>query len=60
MQASVPLGPLLWNLYVDDLLQLVPEVAAYTDDCILSHSFKHQDSHLVAAKFSCKLNLIKE
>ena len=60
MQASVPLGPLLWNLYVDDLLQLVTEIAAYADDCTFPHSFKRKDGYLVAAEFSQKLNLINE
>ena len=48
-QGSI-LGPILWNIYVDDLLQLVPEIVAYADDCTLSHSFKRQDGHLVAAE----------
>ena len=59
LQGSV-LGSILWNLNVDDLLQPLPETAAYADVCTLSHSFKRQDGHLVAAEFSQKLNLIKE
>ena len=38
--ASVPqgsvLGPVLWNFYIDDLLQTLPAVSAYADDCTLS------------------------
>ena len=45
---------------MDDLLQLVTEIAAYADDCRLSYSFKRQDSHLVAAEFSHKVKLIKD
>ena len=54
------LGTILLNLYVDDLLQLVKEVAAYTDYCTLSHFFRNQDSHEMAAHFSGKLSLIKK
>lgn len=39
IEASVPqgsvMGPLLWNIYFDDLLQMVPESAAFADDCTL-------------------------
>ena len=44
---------------MNDLLQLVPEIAAYADDFTLSDSFKCHDDHLVAAEFSQKLNLIR-
>ncbi|KAK4292667.1 hypothetical protein Pmani_034584 [Petrolisthes manimaculis] len=40
--ASVPqgsiVGPLLWNVYFNDILQLIPEAQAYADDCTLSFS----------------------
>lgn len=40
IKASVPqgsvLGPLLWNVYFNDLLQLIPEAKAYADDCTLT------------------------
>ena len=42
IQASVPqgsvIGPLLWNVYFNDLLQIIPEAHAYADDCTLSFS----------------------
>ena len=40
IKASVPqgsvLGPLLWCVYFNDILQLVPEAKAYADDCTLT------------------------
>ena len=40
IEASVPqgsvIGPLLWNVYFNDLLHLVPEAEAFADDCTLS------------------------
>ena len=46
--ASVPqgsvLGPVLWNLYIDDLLRTLPAVSAYADDCTLSRSYCRQDN----------------
>ena len=36
IEASVPqgsvLGPLLWNVYLNDILQLIPQAHAYADD----------------------------
>ena len=47
IKASVPqgsvLGPLLWNVFFNDILQLVPEAQAYADDCTLSFSCERKD-----------------
>ena len=64
VEASVPqgsvLGPILWNIYLNDLLQLLPTVSAYADDCTLSRSYRRQDSQLVIEEVNQQLSLIKE
>ena len=48
IEASVPqgsiLGPILWNIYINDLLQSLPLVLAYADDCTLSHSYTRDET----------------
>ncbi len=62
--ASVPqgsvLGPVLWNLYIDDLLRGLPAISAYADDCTLSCSYSRQDSQRVVAGINQQLHLIEE
>ena len=64
VEASVPqgsvLGPVLWNLYVDDLLQQLPAISAYADDCTLYRSYHRQDSQRVVAEINQQLSLIQE
>ena len=54
VEASVPqgsvLGPILWNIYLNDLLQSLPVISAYADDCTLSHSFnKNEAANVIEA-----------
>ena len=48
LEASVPqgsiLGPILWNIYFNDLLQSLPVASAYADDCTLSHSYTRTET----------------
>ena len=62
--ASVPqgsvLGPVLWNLYIDDLLRGLPAISAYADDCTLSLSYPRQDSRRAIADVNQQLGMIAE
>ena len=64
VEASVPqgsvLGPVLWNIYVDDLLQQLPAVSAYADDCTLSCSYPRHDSVRAADEVNQQLSVIQE
>lgn len=61
--ASVPqgsvLGPVLWNLYIDDLLRTLPAVSAYADDCTLSRSYCRQDSQRAVDDVNQQLQTIQ-
>lgn len=46
-QGSV-LGPLLWNVYVNDMLNLVPSVRAYANDVTLSLSSPGEEQEVTA------------
>ncbi|KAG0715070.1 RNA-directed DNA polymerase from mobile element jockey [Chionoecetes opilio] len=57
IHASVPqgsvLGPLLWNVYFNDILQLIPEAQAYADDCTLAFPCDRRDWQDTV----CRINL---
>lgn len=60
--ASVPqgsvLGPLLWNVYFNDILQLIPEAHAYADDCTLSFSCDRNDRQSTITRINQALQSI--
>ena len=47
VEASIPqgsvLGPILWNIYFNDLLQSAPSASAYADDCTLSWTYAREE-----------------
>lgn len=62
--ASVPqgsvLGPVLWNIYIDDLLRQLSTVAAYADDCTLSRSYCRLDSRRAVTELNKQLRLVEQ
>ena len=63
-EASVPqgsvLGPILWNIYIDDLLQQLTTVAAYADDYTLSRSYRRPDSQRAVREGIRQLRLVEQ
>jgi len=62
IHASVPqgsvLGPLLWNVFFNDLLQLIPEAYAYADDCTLTFPCDSSDHRATVAHINQVLQTI--
>lgn len=52
------LGPLLWNVYFNDILQLIPEAQAYADDCTLAFTSDRQDWQGTVCRINMALDKI--
>ena len=62
VKASVPqgsvLGPLLWNVYFNDILQLIPEATAYADDCTLTFTCERSERRNTVTRINQALQSI--
>ena len=62
IRAGVPhgscLGPLLWNIYINDLLHLIPRTKAYADDVTLTESSEPQEGIVITAQLNYNLSRI--
>ena len=60
--ASVPqgsvLGPIMWNVFFNDLLLALPSSSAYADDCTLSYSYEKKEADAVVTRVNEQLNRI--
>ena len=56
-QGSV-IGPLLWNIYFNDILHLIPEAYAYADDCTLTFTCSRENRHATILRINETLKLI--
>ena len=62
IRAGVPqgscLGPLLWNIYINDLLHLIPRTKAYADDVTLTQSYEPEEATAITAQLNNNLSRI--
>ena len=62
IEASVPqgsvIGPMLWNVFFNDLLQMIPQSFAYADDCTLTFKCTDENRCETIELINDTLNLI--
>ena len=62
IEASVPqgsvIGPMLWNVFFNDLLQMIPQAFAYADDCTLTFKCTDENRKETIELINDTLNLI--
>ncbi|XP_042865068.1 uncharacterized protein LOC122248811 [Penaeus japonicus] len=56
IEAGVPqgsiLGPLMWNIFLNDMLHLIPEAKAFADDGTLSLSYEPKEQGVALSRLS--------
>ena len=62
IEAGVPqessFSPLLWNIYINDLLHLIPSAKVYADDITLAQSYNRKEERAIVSQLNTRLSRI--